>query len=208
MNSWKSTLLSACAPPLRMFIIGDGQDRAAGPRRTVWRGACRAARAAASALARARAIETPSSALAPSRPLLGVPSSAIMERRPPRADPSRGRRAPSRFRRSRVTTAFVTPLPRYRFLSPSRSSSASRCPVDAPDGTAARPKAPPSSVTSTSTVGLPRESMISRPCHRLNFQCHSSVTESDLFFPIRGASGFDFVRQFRQPLRHGWHKEI
>ena len=24
MNSWKSTLLSACAPPLRMFIIGTG----------------------------------------------------------------------------------------------------------------------------------------------------------------------------------------
>ena len=25
MNSWKSTLVSACAPPLRMFIIGTGQ---------------------------------------------------------------------------------------------------------------------------------------------------------------------------------------
>ena len=24
MNSWKSTLESACAPPLRMFIIGTG----------------------------------------------------------------------------------------------------------------------------------------------------------------------------------------
>src|SRR5215470_12165505 len=30
-----------------------------------------------------------------------------------------------------LATAFVTPLPRYRFLSPSRSSSASRTPVDA-----------------------------------------------------------------------------
>jgi hypothetical protein len=28
MNSWKSTLLSACAPPLRMFIIGTGRRRA------------------------------------------------------------------------------------------------------------------------------------------------------------------------------------
>ena len=28
MNSWKSTLLSACAPPLRMFIIGTGSDSA------------------------------------------------------------------------------------------------------------------------------------------------------------------------------------
>ena len=48
-------------------------------------------------------------------------------------------------------------------MSPSRSSSASRVPVEAPDGTAARPTAPDSSVTSTSTVGLPRESRISRP---------------------------------------------
>ena len=29
MNSWKSTLLSACAPPLRMFIIGTGQRQRA-----------------------------------------------------------------------------------------------------------------------------------------------------------------------------------
>src|ERR1700679_3939724 len=39
---------------------------------------------------------------------------------------------------------------------------ASCSPVEAPDGTAARPKAPEARVTSTSTVGLPRESMISR----------------------------------------------
>ncbi len=26
MNSWMSTLLSACAPPLRMFIIGTGSE--------------------------------------------------------------------------------------------------------------------------------------------------------------------------------------
>ena len=35
-------------------------------------------------------------------------------------------------------------------------------PVDAPEGTAARPTVPSSRVTSTSTVGLPRESNISR----------------------------------------------
>src|SRR5690606_10316027 len=40
---------------------------------------------------------------------------------------------------------------------------ASREPVEAPDGTAARPIAPDSSNTSHSTVGLPRESMTSRP---------------------------------------------
>src|SRR3954470_2978909 len=40
---------------------------------------------------------------------------------------------------------------------------ASREPVDAPDGTAARPIVPLSSSTSHSTVGLPRLSRISRP---------------------------------------------
>src|SRR5690606_21012649 len=40
---------------------------------------------------------------------------------------------------------------------------ASCAPVDAPDGTAARPIEPSSSTTSTSTVGLPRLSRISRP---------------------------------------------
>src|SRR5882672_12901828 len=39
---------------------------------------------------------------------------------------------------------------------------ASRVPVDAPEGTAARPLTPDSSSTSASTVGLPRESRISR----------------------------------------------
>src|SRR5215831_13121397 len=61
-------------------------------------------------------------------------------------------------------TALRTPLPPYRAGSPSLNSRASRSPVDAPEGTAARPNAPPSSVTSTSTVGLPRESRISRAC--------------------------------------------
>src|SRR5687768_8194517 len=40
---------------------------------------------------------------------------------------------------------------------------ASREPVDAPEGTAARPMVPLSSSTSHSTVGLPRLSRISRP---------------------------------------------
>ena len=38
-----------------------------------------------------------------------------------------------------LSTAFETPLPSQRFLSPSRSSIASCSPVDAPLGTAARP---------------------------------------------------------------------
>jgi hypothetical protein len=31
MNSWTSTPVSACAPPLRMFIIGTGRMCALGP---------------------------------------------------------------------------------------------------------------------------------------------------------------------------------
>src|ERR1700712_4897037 len=58
--------------------------------------------------------------------------------------------------------AWRPPLPPYRLLSPSRSSTASWAPVEAPDGTAARPKEPSSRSTSTSTVGLPRLSRISR----------------------------------------------
>src|SRR6202034_2840925 len=42
-------------------------------------------------------------------------------------------------------------------------STASCAPVEAPEGTAARPIEPSSSRTSTSTVGLPRLSRISRP---------------------------------------------
>src|SRR5205809_1455891 len=59
-------------------------------------------------------------------------------------------------------TASSTPLPPKRFLSPSRSSTASCSPVEAPLGTAARPAAPLDKVTSHSTVGLPRLSRISR----------------------------------------------
>ncbi len=61
-----------------------------------------------------------------------------------------------------LAIAFSTPLPPKRLGSPSRRSSASWMPVDAPDGTAAEPVAPPSRVTVTVIVGLPRESRISR----------------------------------------------
>src|SRR5262245_34295770 len=56
-------------------------------------------------------------------------------------------------------TACSTPLPPY-FGPPSLSSTASNAPVDAPLGTAALLCVPSSSTTSTSTVGLPRESRI------------------------------------------------
>lgn len=47
-------------------------------------------------------------------------------------------------------------------IIPARSSNASCSPVEAPDGTDARPIMPDSNTTSTSTVGLPLESRISR----------------------------------------------
>src|SRR5262245_57648997 len=63
---------------------------------------------------------------------------------------------------STAATASSTPRPPKRAASPSRRSSASCVPVDAPDGTDARPTVPSASSTSTSTVGWPRESRISR----------------------------------------------
>src|SRR4051812_30347518 len=62
---------------------------------------------------------------------------------------------------STPSTALFTPLPPYR-SPPSRSSTASKAPVEAPLGTAARAIVPSSRATSTSTVGFPRESRISR----------------------------------------------
>ena len=79
MNSWKSTFESACAPPLRMFIIGTGSSVAG---RVLPGRASRDVRverlAGARRVGRSAAIDTPSSALAPSRLLVGVPSSAII----------------------------------------------------------------------------------------------------------------------------------
>ena len=59
-------------------------------------------------------------------------------------------------------TAVFTPIPKYRALSPSLSSTASCSPVDAPEGTIARDSVPSSNFTSTSTVGFPLESRTSR----------------------------------------------
>ena len=46
----------------------------------------------------------------------------------------------------------------YLSVSPSLNSTASKLPVDAPDGTIATPENPPSVTTSTCTVGFPLES--------------------------------------------------
>src|SRR5262249_54865820 len=114
----------------------------------------------------ATASEIPKIALAPSFPLSAVPSISIMSRSIiawSRASLPRKRGARIRFT---FSTALATPFPRKR-LPPSLSSTASCSPVDAPDGTVARPPIPFLSWTSTSTVGCPLESRTSRariPC--------------------------------------------
>ena len=72
MNSWKSILLSACTPPLRMFIKGTGKVTAFTPPRYLYK-----LRLLACAAAFATAMETASVAFAPSFALLCVPSISI-----------------------------------------------------------------------------------------------------------------------------------
>src|SRR5918996_1413212 len=103
-----------------------------------------------------------SMALAPSFDLSSVPSSSSMTR-----STSRWSSASTSARAGPITSstcrhASSTPFPPNRLASPSRSSTASCSPVEAPDGTAARPVAPSASTTSASTVGFPRESSTSR----------------------------------------------
>ena len=78
MNSCRSTLLSACAPPLMMFIIGTGSTASRPPARYFHSGSFFEA-----ATACALASDTPSSALAPRRPLFSVPSRSIRRRSRP-----------------------------------------------------------------------------------------------------------------------------
>src|SRR5215468_6452492 len=65
---------------------------------------------------------------------------------------------------------------------------ASCAPVEAPEGTAARPTSPPSRLTSTSTVGFPRESRISRATMSM-----ISVMAGALYAPS-GSAGKDRER--------------
>jgi hypothetical protein len=80
---------------------------------------------------------------------------------PARARAARARAAGCHARGSRSRWRGAGAPGRERLLSPSRSSRASRDPVEAPDGTAAVPSTPLEVRTSTARVGLPRESRIS-----------------------------------------------
>ena len=89
-----------------------------------------------------------------------------------------------------LAMALLTPLPMYWLLSPSRSSSASKMPVEAPDGTAARKRPPAAVCTSTSTVGLPRLSKMARACTFVSadFAARSAVEARILFQEGEGGS--------------------
>ena len=80
MNSWKSTLRVGVRAAVEDVHHRHRQQRAAAVAAaySVAEVRDRAAAPAAAASARAAAIDTPSSALAPSRLLVGVPSSAII----------------------------------------------------------------------------------------------------------------------------------
>ena len=96
--------------------------------------------------------------------LFGVPSSSI--RRAVQRRLVGGVEAGDRARRSRRSRGRPRASRRSRRTPspPSRRSSASPVPVDAPAGTMARPTPPPSSSTSASTVGRPRLSQTRRAC--------------------------------------------
>src|SRR4051812_45771820 len=95
---------------------------------------------AAAAFAAAR--ETPRIAFAPRRPLFGVPSSSTILRSSPAWSSASTPATAEAISPLTFATAVLTPLPAHA-APPSRSSTASNSPVEAPDGTAARPRRPP-----------------------------------------------------------------
>ena len=74
MNSWKSSGLGACTPPLSTLKCGTGRDGVT-PSGVSH---CHSGTPAEAASARASAIEVPTVALAPSLLLFAVPSRSIM----------------------------------------------------------------------------------------------------------------------------------
>src|SRR3954467_11154060 len=94
---------------------------------------------AAAAFAAAR--ETPRIAFAPRRALFGVPSSSTILRSSPAWSSASTPATAEAVSPLTFATAVLTPLPAHA-AQPSRSSTASNSPVEAPDGTAARPHPP------------------------------------------------------------------
>ena len=120
INSCMSTVLSACEPPFNIFIIGVGSTLPFIPPRYWKSGSPRD-----SAAALAAAIDTPSIAFAPSFPLFGVPSSSIRKLSSPVWSNTSQPITSSAIISFTFSTALRVPLPRYLYLSPSLSSTAS-----------------------------------------------------------------------------------
>src|SRR5664279_4562852 len=87
-------------------------------------------------------METPMMPFAPSRPLFGVPSRSRIAWSTAAGSANDFPTRASAISPLTLPTAVSTPLPPYRDLSPSRNSTASLDPVDAPDGTPARAVVP------------------------------------------------------------------
>ncbi len=107
MNSCMSTLLSAWAPPLMMFIIGTGSDTSRPAARC-----CHSGWRFEAATACALASDTPSSALAPRRPLFSVPSRFTSLLSSPAWSAESKPLSASAMVVLTLATAFFTPLPR------------------------------------------------------------------------------------------------
>ena len=112
--------LSACSPPLIIFIIGTGRIFAVGP--PTYRYSDRLQKSAA---ALAQASEMPSIALAPKRDLLGVPSISIIAASIDACSVTSYPTNASANSPLTAATALSTPFPLYRFLSASLFSAAS-----------------------------------------------------------------------------------
>ena len=108
MNSWKSIVFSACAPPLITFIIGTGRTFASRLPRPIQR---KSETPASAAAAFAVASETPRIAFAPRRPLFGVPSSSTRRRSTASWSAASRPRTAAAISPSTFATAFVTALP-------------------------------------------------------------------------------------------------
>src|SRR3954463_1460653 len=91
------------------------------------------------AAAFAAASDTPRIAFAPRRALFGVPSSSIILRSSPAWSSASTPATVEAISPFTFATAVLTPLPAHA-EPPSRSSTASNSPVDAPDGTPPRPR--------------------------------------------------------------------
>ena len=149
MNSWKSSLFAACAPPLRTLKCGTGIR---GVEPVISAIHCQSGRSAACARAREAAMEVATTLFAPSRRYPVVPSSSARAASTcPIADQDRPVSRPAMSVLIRWSAWVMSRPPNA--VPPSRSSTASWAPVDAPAGASPVTVRPSSSSSRTRTVG-------------------------------------------------------